>query len=72
MTFDGELLQRLFEDFINKVGQDKFNKDDKSKKVIWETMRRGLLHVVWGIGAPFRGFPQKALCPQAWRSTAET
>ena len=34
MTSDGELLQRLFEDFINKVGQDKFNKDDKSKKVI--------------------------------------
>ena len=32
MTSDGELLQRLFEDFINKVGQDKFNKDDKSKK----------------------------------------
>lgn len=34
MASDGELLQRLFEDFINKVGQDKFNKDDKSKKVI--------------------------------------
>lgn len=34
MTSDGELLQKLFEDFINKVGQDRFNKDDKSKKVI--------------------------------------
>ena len=53
MTSNGELLQRLFEDFINKVGQDKFNKDDKSKKVIGETMRRGLPHVVWRIGALF-------------------
>lgn len=33
-TSDVELLQRLFEDFINRVGQDEFNKDDKSKKVI--------------------------------------
>mgnify|MGYP003086173535 CR=1 FL=1 len=53
MTSDGELLQKLFEDFINKVGQDKFNKDDKSKKVIGETMRRGLPHVVRRTGAPF-------------------
>lgn len=31
---DSELLQELFDTFVNSVGQDKFYKDDKSKKVI--------------------------------------
>lgn len=33
-TTDAELLQMLFESFVNRVGEEEFYKDDKSKKVI--------------------------------------
>lgn len=31
---DNSLMEYLFSSFVNGVGQDKFHKDDKSKKVI--------------------------------------